>query len=143
MKAKTALILLICVATLAGCRLAPYDAQTERDLAALEAAHLAMIDTCAVMATLDVPGLEAGKALWLEAYQEAIRHQGRLVDNDDLRRETFGTAQGHFNQASAVLETAAYPLSPAFAANLRDQARETYRHLIDGERGRKGSPDNP
>jgi hypothetical protein len=143
MKAKTALTLLICAATLAGCRLAPYDAQTERDLSALEAAHLAMIDTCAVMETLDGPGQEAGKALWLEAYQEAMRHQGRLVDNDDLRRETFGTAKSHFDQASSMLETADYPLSPAYANNLRDHARVTYRHLIDGERGRKGSLDNP
>ncbi len=141
MKARLAFILLYAL-LLAGCRLAPYDARTEQDLLALESAHLGVVDTCAVMTAFDSTGLEAKATIWRAAYGEAMRHQERLVDNDDLRRESFATAKGHFDQVTAALEASSYPLSPAFAGNLRDQARETYRHLVNGERGRKGSPDN-
>ncbi|MBU1356607.1 MAG: hypothetical protein KJ620_08575 [Candidatus Edwardsbacteria bacterium] len=126
-----------------GCKLAPYDAATVQHLENLKQAHITVIDTCATMQVLDAGGFDNKQTVWQDIYRGAMNHQNGLLDNDDMRKNAFRTIKDHYDKNIKDLETARYPLSPAFVNNIKEQVYNDYDAAINGERARKGSPVNP
>jgi hypothetical protein len=122
---------------------APFNAGMLQSFEDLKTAHLAVIDTCAVMPALDAGGLKSKQANWQKTYDEAMVRQGGLMKNDDMRKKAFKILNDHFGKNIKDLETAQYPLSTAFVGNIKEHVINDYDNAINGEKGRKGSPVNP
>jgi hypothetical protein len=143
-KKITTLAVVVLLGILAsGCKLAPYDAATAQHMEGLRQAHLAMVDTCAVMQNLDAIGFKSKQTAWMEINRAAMNHQNGMLDNDDMRKTAFSTIKDHFDKNVKDLGTAQYPLSPAFVMNTKEQVNNDYNAAINGENARKGSPVNP